>query len=182
GTCRARVVPPDAAPVVVGADGGATVSPYATLLRSARGRAVGSGAAHALPRLCRALIGTSALGGAGARPPRIDAGLEPSPGLSGGRGLSGIPQAPLARRTPALAGERTGHRSRRQGTLRSGCGACAGHRSRRPLCRTSGPHSRGAGPEARDGGGGSVRHRALRALVVRGAGLPGGGVPRFADG
>ena len=115
-----------------------------------------------------------------ARPAGLHAGLEPVRGLSGRRRVPRVPQDALARRAQALAGQRAERGPGRQAALRPGRGrstARAGTPSILPSCWRD-RADRGAEPRRR--GRGAVRHRAVRALVVRGPRLPRRRLPRAA--
>ena len=139
----------------------------------AHGRARG---AHAVPGLPHAgQAGLAQRRGAGARPALVDAGLESTPGLSGRRGVSRVPQDPLAGWAQVLAGDRTRHRPRRQAALRSRRGAVLREGPRGPLRLAAGPDRGGAAGCRRHRR--AVRHGAVRPLVVRRRGLHRGALP-----
>src|SRR3989442_742 len=119
--------------------------------------------------------------GAGARPPLFHADLEPTPGLPRRRVVPRVSQDPVARRLEALARQRRERGPGRQAPVRAARRARAGDGACLPLR----PSTPGPGAAAsRSGWGrhhrGAVRYGVVRALVVRGGGLPGRDVPRAA--
>src|SRR5207244_2039640 len=99
-------------------------------------------------------------GGAGARPPIVDAGLEPPPRLSGRRVVSRVPQDPLARRAEAVAGDGPRRGSGREAGVRAPCRARAGGRAWPPFRALAGGHRVRAGGGG--GGGGRSQRRPVR--------------------